>query len=80
MCAGRIQVGMNGLPGTDRYGTVPEIPTRHGELVLKPGMLLELEPNPGRGRQRVVVGGTVVVTENGAEELNRLCTEMRITG
>ena len=50
---------------------------RHGEIVLKPGMLFELEPNPGRGRYRVVVGGTVLIAENGAEELNKICTEMR---
>ncbi|MCG6535961.1 MAG: M24 family metallopeptidase [Syntrophales bacterium LBB04] len=77
MCAGRIQLGMTGLPGMDKYGKIPEIPIRRGELVLKSGMLFELEPNPGRGRQRVVVGGTVLITESGAEELNNLCTDMR---
>ena len=78
MCASRIHVGMNDLPGIKEYGHIPEIPIRHGEVVLKPGMLIELEPNPGRGRHRVVVGGTVLVTENGAEELNKICTEMMI--
>jgi Xaa-Pro aminopeptidase len=78
MCGSQLQIGMTGIPGLERYGKIPEIPVRHGEVVLKPGMLFELEPNPGRGRYRVVVGGTVLITENGAEELNDLCTDMRV--
>jgi Xaa-Pro aminopeptidase len=76
MCGSQLQIGMTGLPGLERYGNIPEIPVRHGEIVLKPGMLFELEPNPGRGRDRVVVGGTVLVTEYGAEELNSIGTTM----
>lgn len=78
MCASRLQVGMTGLPGFEKYGHIPEVPVRHGEVELKPGMLMELEPNPGRGRHRVVVGGTVLVTKNGAEELNKICTDMKV--
>ncbi|MDP2643661.1 MAG: M24 family metallopeptidase [Desulfobacterales bacterium] len=50
------------------------------DLVLKTGMIFELEPNACIGRQRVNIGGTVIVTEHGAEELNKLSTEMHVIG
>jgi Xaa-Pro dipeptidase len=50
---------------------------RRGELVLQPGMSLELEPNACLGMQRVNIGGAVVVTATGCEELNDLPTHMR---
>lgn len=48
------------------------------DYVLKAGMMFELEPNAVRDNQRVNLGGTVVVTKDGAEELNTLSTRMRI--
>jgi len=42
------------------------------DYVLKPGISLEPEPNAHIGRRRVNIGGTVVVTETGVEELNEL--------
>lgn len=51
---------------------------KSSELVIEPGMVFALEPDACRGRKKVQVGGTVIVTENGAEELNKLPTEMRI--
>ncbi|MFC2071197.1 M24 family metallopeptidase [Chloroflexota bacterium] len=53
---------------------------RGGEVVLKPGMLFEFEPNCCLGRHRVNVGGNVIVTEKGAEPLNKMGTQMRIAG
>jgi len=47
-------------------------------LVLKPGMMFELEPNACRGTQKVNVGGTVIITDDGVEELNKIAAEMRI--
>ncbi len=44
---------------------------------LRPGMAFAFEPNAHIGRHRVNVGGTVVVTERGAEELNRIPTELQ---
>ncbi len=41
-------------------------------------MVFELEPNAQRGKHRVNIGGTVVVTESGVEELNHLATNMLI--
>lgn len=47
---------------------------RRGDLVLTPGMVLELEPNACIGMQRVNVGAGVLVTGTGCEELNVLPT------
>jgi Xaa-Pro aminopeptidase len=51
-----------GVRGRERMG---------GDFELKPGMCLELEPNAHLGRRRVNIGGTVVVTGTGVEELNK---------
>ena len=50
---------------------------RRGELVLEPGMGLELEPNACLGTCRINIGGAVVVTASGCEELNELPTRVR---
>ena len=50
---------------------------RRGDLELRPGMGLELEPNACVGTRRVNIGGAVVVTETGCEELNTLPTRVR---
>jgi Xaa-Pro aminopeptidase len=49
---------------------------RRGDLVLTPGMSLELEPNACLNHVRVNIGGAVVVTADGAEELNALPTRV----
>jgi len=49
---------------------------RRGDLVLAPGMGLELEPNACLGMRRVNIGGSVLVTETGSEELNRMPTRV----
>jgi Xaa-Pro aminopeptidase len=67
--------GLEALKGRVRSRTI-----NGGDLILKKGMVFELEPNACRGRQRVNIGGTVVVTENGEEELNKLPTEMQVKG
>ena len=50
---------------------------RRGDLELRPGMGLEIEPNACLGNRRVNIGGPVVVTETGCEELNTLPTRVR---
>jgi Xaa-Pro aminopeptidase len=50
---------------------------RRGDLVLGPGMALELEPNACLGSHRVNIGAGVLVTATGAEELNALPTRVR---
>jgi Xaa-Pro aminopeptidase len=43
---------------------------RRGDLILKEGMGLELEPNACIGMRRVNIGGSVIITRDGCEELN----------
>jgi len=49
---------------------------RRGDIVLREGMSLELEPNTCLGTKRVNIGGVVVVTASGCEELNILPTKV----
>jgi Xaa-Pro aminopeptidase len=44
--------------------------------VLQPGMVLAFEPNACIDRHRVNIGGTVLVTEAGCEELNEIPTRV----
>lgn len=79
--SGAAQVGTaENMPGIEGYKGVKGNPPRGGELVLQPGMVFELEPNACRDRHRVNMGGTVLVTEAGAEELNKLPTDLRVVG
>jgi Xaa-Pro aminopeptidase len=73
----QLMVGIENLPGNERYG-MKSMPVMGGDLVIKPGMVFELEPNACRGKHRINIGGTVLVTETGLEELNHLATEMRV--
>jgi Xaa-Pro aminopeptidase len=49
---------------------------RQRAAVLRPGMVLAFEPNACLGRHRVNIGGTVIVTERGCEELNTIPTRV----
>ncbi len=44
------------------------------KAVLVPGMVFALEPNACIGNHRVNIGGTVIVTATGCEELNHIPT------
>ena len=66
------------LDGT-REGKVESQATpgiRRGELVLQPGMGLELEPNACLNTHRVNIGTGVLVTESGCEPLNEMSTRV----
>lgn len=49
---------------------------QRGEFVLQEGVALELEPNACINMKRVNIGGVVVVTSSGVEELNRVSTRV----
>ncbi|TFL15529.1 aminopeptidase P family protein [Pusillimonas caeni] len=49
-------------------------------LELKEGMALELEPNACLGMKRVNIGGIVLVTASGVEELNQISTRVYHAG
>jgi Xaa-Pro aminopeptidase len=75
-------VRISQMPGIEKYKDkgIKEEPFVQGQpdLTLRPGMILQLEPNAGLGKHRVSIGSSVIVTEEGAEELSKLSTEMRV--
>ena len=71
-------VGIEQMPGLSRFKGIGTRGAFGGDLVIEPGMTFELEPNACRADRRVNIGGTVVVTKTGVEELNRIAAEMRI--
>jgi Xaa-Pro aminopeptidase len=61
----------------DAFTHVQELPGTGLDVVLQPGMTIQLEPNAAFGRHQVNIGGNVIVTEDGCEELNTAPTRMR---
>jgi Xaa-Pro aminopeptidase len=78
--SGSTQVRIEQMPGIQNYKGIKGNPPRGGEIVLKPGMVFEVEPNACIGKHRVNMGGTVLITERGPEELNQLSTDLRVIG
>jgi Xaa-Pro aminopeptidase len=79
---GAVTVGIDNIPGIrQRFKDLSEgpQPTRP-DVVLEPGMCFQVQPNAGFGRHRVNIGGNVIVTEDGVEELNRLPCRLRTVG
>jgi Xaa-Pro aminopeptidase len=74
----RMGVGMEQLPGIGRYRWSGPTRDVRPDGVVQANTVWELEPNACLGRHRVNIGGTVVVTEQGAVELNPLPSEMRV--
>ena len=70
--AGRTQVNMDQANLNVRF--VGPNAARQRQGVLQPGMVFALEPNACIGTHRVNIGGTVVVTATGCEELNHIPT------
>ena len=83
------QVGMiDNLPGLENYNPAywqkgeykgkRSRPLTGGDVIIQPGMCFAMEPNACRGKRRVNIGGTVIVTEDDVETLNTLANEMQI--
>ena len=53
-------------------------PPLDGEFKFEEGMIWQFEPNACRGDHRVNIGGNVLVTAAGAEELNDMPTRMHL--
>ncbi len=80
-CVGPVTEGIENFAAlTERFKSLPGRQPHGEEIVLQPGMTLQLEPNSSLGRNRVNIGGNVIVTEDGCEELNSLPCEMRVVG
>jgi Xaa-Pro aminopeptidase len=56
----------------EKYGNIHGREVFGAEVEVQPGMAFAFEPNCCLGRHRVNIGGTVVVTDTGCEELNSL--------
>ena len=70
--AGRTRVNMEKLDLGVRFVGAPA--ARERQATLQPGMVFAFEPNACLGEHRVNIGGTVIVTANGCEELNQIPT------
>jgi len=70
--AGRTQVNLDKVDLGVRYAGANAARIR--KAVLQPGMVFALEPNACIGTHRVNIGGTVIVTATGCEELNHIPT------
>jgi Xaa-Pro dipeptidase len=73
------RAGLARVPGIEKGKTLklpPPAPAKAApDMVIKPGMAFELEPNACIGLRRINIGGTVLVTKNGVEILNELATK-----
>jgi Xaa-Pro dipeptidase len=72
--AGRTQVNQEQVKLNVRY--VGANAARQRQAVLQPGMVFAFEPNACIGNHRVNIGGTVIVTATGCEELNHIPTSV----
>ena len=72
--AGRTRINMEKVDLGVRFAAPPA--ARERKAVLQPGMVFAFEPNACLGEHRVNIGGTVIVTPQGCEELNQIPTEV----
>ena len=72
--AGRTRVNMETVDFGVRFVGAPA--ARERNTVLEPGMVFAFEPNACLDRHRVNIGGTVIVTADGCEELNQIPTDV----
>jgi Xaa-Pro dipeptidase len=72
--AGRTQVNQEQAKLDVRF--VGDNAVRQRSAVLQPGMVFAFEPNACIGNHRVNIGGTVIVTADGCEELNHIPTSV----
>ncbi len=70
--AGRTMVNQDQVDLGVRYAGANAVRVR--KAVLEPGMVFAFEPNACIGNHRVNIGGTVIVTATGCEELNHIPT------
>ncbi len=70
--AGRSRLNMENVDLGVRFVGAPT--GRERNAVLQPGMVFAFEPNACLGHHRVNIGGTVIVTAQGCEELNQIPT------
>jgi len=72
--AGRTRINMEKVDLGIHFVGAPA--ARERKAVLQPGMVFAFEPNACLGEHRVNIGGTVIVTATGREELNEIPTRV----
>lgn len=70
--AGRSRINMEKVDLGIHFVGKPA--ARERSAILQPGMVFAFEPNACLGEHRVNIGGTVIVTDKGCEELNQIPT------
>lgn len=78
MC--RFPGDISQVDGAERYPHVAGSPTELAEMELEPGMTFAFEPSCGFGRHIVTLGGTVIVGEDEALELNPYTAQLLRAG
>lgn len=68
-------LGTDKQPGLAGIPLPPAVPMT-GDFEIQEGMVFAMEPNALRNKERVCIGGTVVVTADGCEELNVLANRL----
>jgi len=74
----RKGVGMENLPGIEKYRWKGPTKDVLPDTIIQVNTVWELEPNACLDKHRVNIGGTVIVTDEGAVSLHVLPTEMRV--
>lgn len=69
----------NNVPGMNHYPNIhlQDVPSALGDMRLEVGMSFALEPSCGFGRHLVTLGGTAIVGERGAIELNPYTAQLQ---
>lgn len=69
------------VEGMEQYPVLPATPVLRPDMELVPGMSFAFEPSCGFGRHIVTLGGTVIVGDTGALELNPATSQLlRVSG
>jgi len=69
---GATHVGLEADAGLRHLPRLPSSVARDGDFEIRPGIAFAFEPNAVRDGERVCIGGTVLITEDGVEELNSI--------
>jgi len=77
-CVGPESKRIENMPGLkERYRDFLTRPCNGADVVLRPGMIFQVEPNACFSRHYVDIGGNMIVTEKGCEELNTIPCHLR---
>ncbi|MBZ9738326.1 M24 family metallopeptidase [Mesorhizobium sp. CO1-1-4] len=76
---GRIGINIDKVPALLQHDGLRPVPLLN-DIVLAPGQVFALEPDASRDNHRVNLGGTILIGDDGAIELNAIATNFHIIG